>query len=121
MELIDILSKVDHTYLKQNATWKDIKNICDEGLAFSTASVCIPPSFVKEAKEYVGNELKICTVTGFPNGYATAKSKCFESNEAVKNGADEIDTVINIGDLKSKNYQHLPEVHHIFFREKNLQ
>ncbi len=109
MELIDILSKVDHTYLKQGATWQDIKNTCDEGLAFSCASVCIPPCFVKEAKDYVGNELKICTVTGFPNGYSTAKSKCFESNEAVKNGADEIDTVINVGDLKSSNYNKIKE------------
>ncbi|MBE6674579.1 MAG: deoxyribose-phosphate aldolase [Ruminococcaceae bacterium] len=109
MELIDILSRVDHTYLKQGATWQDIKSTCDEGLAFSCASVCIPPSFVKTAKEYVGKELKICTVTGFPNGYSTAKSKCFESNEAVKNGADEIDTVINVGDLKSGNYDKIRE------------
>ncbi|MBO5312379.1 MAG: deoxyribose-phosphate aldolase [Clostridia bacterium] len=105
MELIDILSRVDHTYLKQNATWQDIKRTCDEGLAFSVASVCIPPSFVKQAKEYVGDDLKICTVTGFPCGYSTARSKCFESQEAVKNGADEIDTVINVGDLKSGNYE----------------
>ena len=104
MELSKILSCVDHTYLKQSATWVDIKKTCDEGIEFKTASVCIPPSFVKQAKEYVGNRLKICTVTGFPNGYATLKSKCFESNEAVKNGADEVDTVINIGDLKSQNY-----------------
>lgn len=104
MELKKILSCVDHTYLKQNATWEDIKKTCDEGMEFKTASVCIPPSFVSQAKEYVGDNLKICTVTGFPNGYATAQSKCFESKEAVKNGADEVDTVINIGDLKSKNY-----------------
>ena len=104
MDIKQILSCVDHTYLKQNATWEDIKRTCDEGIEFSTASVCIPPSFVKLAKDYVGNSLKICTVTGFPNGYATTDSKCFESSEAVKNGADEIDTVINIGDLKSKNY-----------------
>ena len=104
MEIKEILSKVDHTYLKQTATWQDIKATCDEGIAFSVASVCIPPSFVKDAKEYVGDRLRICTVTGFPNGYATCASKCFESAEAVKNGADEIDTVINIGDLKSKNY-----------------
>ena len=104
MELIDILSKVDHTYLKPDATWQDIKRTCDEGLAFSCASVCIPASFVKMAKEYVGNEIKVCTVTGFPCGYSTVEAKCFESNQAVKNGADEIDTVINIGDLKSKNY-----------------
>lgn len=104
MEIKEILSMVDHTYLKQSATWQDIKKTCDEGIAFSTASVCIPPSFVKMAKEYVENRLKICTVTGFPNGYCTKEVKCFESAEAVKNGADEIDTVINVGDLKSKNY-----------------
>lgn len=104
MELIDILSKVDHTYLKQDATWQDIKRTCDEGLAFSVASACIPASFVQRAKEYVENELKICTVTGFPNGYSTARAKCFESQEAVKNGADEVDTVINVGDLKSGDY-----------------
>ena len=104
MEIKEILAKVDHTYLKQDATWEQIKQICDEGMEFQTASVCIPPSFVKQAKEYVGDRLKICTVTGFPNGYATTGSKCFESQEAVKNGADEIDTVINIGDLKDKNY-----------------
>ena len=104
MNIADILSRVDHTYLKQNATWEDIKKTCDEGIEFSTASVCIPPCFVKKAKEYVGNKLKICTVTGFPNGYCTTEAKCFESREAVNNGADEIDTVINIGDLKSKNY-----------------
>lgn len=109
MELVDILSKVDHTYLKQNATWQDIKRTCDEGMEFSTASVCIPPCFVKAAKEYVGDRLKICTVTGFPNGYSTARSKCFESNEAVKNGADEVDTVINVGDLKSKSYDKIKE------------
>lgn len=104
MNIADILSRVDHTYLKQNATWEDIKKTCDEGIEFSTASVCIPPCFVKKAKEYVGDKLKICTVTGFPNGYCTTATKCFESREAVNNGADEIDTVINIGDLKSKNY-----------------
>lgn len=104
MEISEILSRVDHTYLKQSATWEDIRRTCDEGIQFSTASVCIPPSFVKTAKEYVGDKIKICTVTGFPNGYSTQDTKCFESKEAVKNGADEIDTVINIGDLKSKNY-----------------
>lgn len=109
MDIKEILSKVDHTNLKQTATWQDIKQLCDEGIEYSVASVCIPPSYVKSAKEYVGNRLKVCTVTGFPNGYATAKSKCFESNEAVKNGADEIDTVINIGDLKSQNYEKIKE------------
>lgn len=104
MDIKKILSCVDHTYLKQDATWMEIKRTCDEGIKYNTASVCIPPSFVKTAKEYVGNKLKICTVTGFPNGYSTVRTKCFESQEAVSSGADEIDTVINIGDLKSENY-----------------
>lgn len=104
MDIKKILSCVDHTYLKQDATWNEIKRTCDEGIKYQTASVCIPPSFVKVAKEYVGSELKICTVTGFPNGYSTVRAKCFESQEAILNGADEIDTVINIGDLKSGSY-----------------
>ena len=104
MELNEILSKVDHTYLKQDATWQEIKSTCDEGILYSCASVCIPPSFVSLAKEYTENKIKICTVTGFPNGYCTNLVKCFETENAVKNGADEIDTVINIGDLKSKSY-----------------
>ena len=104
MDIKKILSMVDHTYLKQDATWDEIKKTCDEGIKYKTASVCIPPSFVRLAREYVGTELKICTVTGFPNGYSTTRTKCFESQEAVQNGADEIDTVINIGDLKSRNY-----------------
>ena len=107
MELKDILSRVDHTYLKQNATWQEIKATCDEAMEFGTASACIPPSFVKQAKEYVGNRLAICTVTGFPNGYSTTATKCFESKEAVENGADEVDTVINVGDLKSGNYERI--------------
>ena len=105
MELRDILSRVDHTYLKQDATWHNIKATCDEGMTYNTASVCIPACFVREAREYVGDRLKICTVTGFPNGYSTSEAKRFESAEAVKNGADEIDTVINVGDLKSGNYE----------------
>jgi deoxyribose-phosphate aldolase len=105
MNINEILSKVDHTLLKPESTWQDIKRICDEGILYSCASVCIPASFVKIAKEYVGNKIKICTVTGFPCGYSTVEAKCFESSQAVKNGADEIDTVINIGDLKSQNYQ----------------
>ena len=104
MKISDILSKVDHTYLKQDATWRDIERTCDEGVLFSCASICIPPSFVSQAKEYVGEKIKVCTVTGFPNGYTTNYIKCLESAEAIKNGADEIDTVINIGDLKSQNY-----------------
>lgn len=100
----EILSKVDHTLLKQQATWKDIKEICDDGIRYKVASVCIPPSFVKPAKEYVDDKVKICTVIGFPNGYNTTSTKVFETQDAIKNGADEIDMVINIGDLKSKKY-----------------
>ena len=104
MELKTILSKCDHTLLAQGATWGDIKAICDDGIKYATASVCIPPSFVKEAKEYVKDALQICTVIGFPNGYNTTAVKVFETEDAVKNGADEIDMVINIGDLKAKKY-----------------
>ena len=97
MELSQILSKCDHTLLSQTATWADIQAICDDGMQFKTASVCIPASFVKQAKEYVGDKLAICTVIGFPNGYATTASKCFMASDAVANGADEVDMVINIG------------------------
>ena len=97
MEISEILAKCDHTLLAQTATWRDIKAICDDGMKYSTASVCIPASFVKQAKEYVGEKLAICTVIGFPNGYATTASKCFMASDAVDNGADEVDMVINIG------------------------
>ncbi len=97
----EILSHCDHTILKQDATWTDVKRICDEGMAAKTASVCIPPSFVKEAAEYCGKKLAICTVIGFPNGYMTKETKVFETANAVKNGAVEIDMVINVGDLKA--------------------
>ena len=100
----EILSMVDHTLLLQTATWEEIKAICDDGIKYNTASVCIPPHYVKNAKEYVGESLKICTVIGFPNGYNTTAVKCFETAEAIKNGADEIDMVINIGELRAKNY-----------------
>ena len=100
MELKEILSKVDHTLLAQGATWEDIRGICDDGLAYGTASVCIPPSYVARAREYLGDRLAVCTVIGFPNGYATTAVKCFETEDAVKNGADEIDMVINIGWVK---------------------
>lgn len=96
-----ILSYCDHTLLKQSATWEDIKKICDEGIEGKTASVCIPPSFVKQASDYAKGSLKICTVIGFPNGYMTTAAKVFETADAVQNGADEIDMVINIGDLKA--------------------
>ncbi len=97
----NILSKCDHTLLGQASTWEDIKKICDDGMRYSTASVCIPPSFVKQAKEYVGDKLAICTVIGFPNGYNTTAVKVFETKDAIANGADEIDMVINIGNLRA--------------------
>ncbi len=97
MEITEILAKCDHTLLAQTATWADIQAICDNGMKYHTASVCIPASFVKQAKEYVGDKLAICTVIGFPNGYATTASKCFMATDAVDNGADEVDMVINIG------------------------
>ena len=104
MELTDILSKCDHTLLSQDATWEQIKAICDDGMKYKTASVCIPASFVKQAKEYVGGRLAICTVIGFPNGYDTTAAKCFMAMDAVANGADEVDMVINIGWLKEGKY-----------------
>ena len=101
MEISKILAKCDHTLLTQTATWDDIKKICDDGMKYKTASVCIPPYFVKQAKEYVGENLAICTVIGFPNGYNTTAVKVFETKDAIANGADEIDMVINIGALKA--------------------
>ena len=100
MEIREILSKCDHTLLLQGSTWAEIKTICDDGIKFSCASVCIPASFVKRAKDYVGDKLAICTVIGFPNGYSTTAVKVFETADALSNGADEIDMVINIGMLK---------------------
>ena len=100
MDVKNILSKCDHTLLAQTSTWQQIKKICDDGMHFGTASVCIPPSFVKQAKEYVGDKLAICTVIGFPNGYNTTAVKVFETKDAIENGADEIDMVINIGMLR---------------------
>lgn len=97
MDIKEILGKVDHTLLKQESTWEQIKGICDDGMKYNTASVCIPPSFVKQAADYVDGKLPICTVIGFPNGYNTTAVKCFEAEEAVKEGAAEIDMVINIG------------------------
>lgn len=107
MELNEILSKCDHTLLKQTATFEDIKALCDDGIKFKTASVCIPPCYVKQAKEYVKDKLKICTVIGFPNGYNSTDVKSFETYEALIDGADEIDMVINIGELKAKNYDYV--------------
>ena len=107
MELKDILAKCDHTLLGQAATWNDIKGICDDGMKYHTASVCIPASFVKQAKEYVGDRLAICTVIGFPNGYATTAAKCFMASDAVDNGADEVDMVINIGWAKEGKWDEI--------------
>ena len=107
MEIKEILSYVDHTLLSQTATWEEIKAICDDGIKYGCASVCIPPSYVKKASEYSDGRIKICTVIGFPNGYNTTKVKCFEAFDAVENGADEIDMVINIGMLKDKKYDEL--------------
>lgn len=109
MELSEILAKCDHTLLAQTSTWAEIKAICDDGMKYKTASVCIPASFVKQAKEYVGEKLAICTVIGFPNGYATTASKCFMAKDAAANGADEVDMVINIGWAKEGKFQALTE------------
>lgn len=104
MELSAILNHCDHTLLRQDATWDEIRAVCDDGLRFCTASVCIPPAFVRRAKDYVGDRLAVCTVIGFPNGYNTTSSKVFETADAVKNGADEIDMVINVGLVKAGAY-----------------
>ena len=104
MDIKEILKTVDHTLLSQSASWAEIKTVLDDAMSFETASACIPASFVKQAKEYVGENLAICTVIGFPNGYSTTATKCFETADAVKNGADEIDMVINVGWLKDKKY-----------------
>lgn len=103
----EILRKVDHTLLKQNSTWEQIQEICDDAIAYHTASICIPPCYVKKAKEYVYNNMKVCTVIGFPNGNHTTATKCFEAENAIANGADELDMVINIGALKEKNYEYV--------------
>ena len=102
MELKEILSKCDHTLLTPTATWEEIRRICDDALEYGTASVCIPPSYVGRAKEYLGDRMAVCTVSGFPNGYNTTEVKVFETEDAVANGADEIDMVINIGWVKDQ-------------------
>ena len=112
MDIQNILSKCDHTLLAQTATWEDIKGICDDGMKYKTASVCIPACFVKRAKDYVGDKLTICTVIGFPNGYSTTSVKVYEALDAIKNGATEIDMVINVGELKAGNYDYVrQEIH----------
>ena len=107
MSIKEILSKCDHTLLSQGATFEEIRAVCDDGIKYGTASVCIPASHVKRAKEYVGDKLPICTVIGFPNGYSTTATKVFECKDALANGADEIDTVINIGHLKAGLYDEI--------------
>ncbi len=107
MDIQTILAAVDHTLLAQGATWEEIRAICDDGMTYRCASVCIPPSFVAKAKAYVGERLPICTVIGFPNGYAATAVKCFETADAVKNGADEIDMVINIGMARERRWDDL--------------
>ena len=108
-ELQDILARVDHTLLAQGATWGGIKTICDDGVKYGCASVCIPASYVRQAAEYVDGKIAICTVIGFPNGYDTTAAKCFEASDAVKNGASEIDMVINVGWVKDRLYDRVLE------------
>lgn len=107
MELEKILAAVDHTLLRQDATWAEIRQICDDGVKYGCASVCIPPSHVKKAAEYLGERLPVCTVIGFPNGYATTACKAFEAGEAVKNGAREIDMVINLDWVKEQRWEEI--------------
>ena len=109
MEIKEILKYVDHTLLKQESTWEQMKVICDDAMKFSTASVCVPPSFVKQCKDYCGDKMKICTVIGFPNGYNTTAVKVFETEDALHNGADEIVMVINIGWVKDKKIDLIKE------------
>lgn len=109
MEISKIISMVDHTLLKQDATWDEIKVVCDDAIKFGTASVCIPPAYVKEVSEYCQDKMRVCAVIGFPNGYSTEKVKCFEIKDAIANGAHEIDTVINIGDLKNARFDKIKQ------------
>ena len=104
MELKEILSKCDHTLLAQTATWEEIRTLCDDGIRYGCASVCIPASYVRQAAEYVAGRLPVCTVIGFPNGYDTTAAKCFMAADAVKNGADEVDMVINLGWVKDRRW-----------------
>ena len=109
MNVNEILSHVDHTLLLQTAIWEEIRGICDDAVQYRTASVCIPPSFVKQASEYLAGKMPVCTVIGFPNGNMTTKTKEFEAQDAIANGADELDMVINIGWLKEKKYDLVEE------------
>lgn len=107
MERKDVFKYVDHTMLRQQSVWDDIKQLCDDAITYGTASVCIPPCYVKQAKDYTGSRMKICTVIGFPNGYSTTAVKKYETEDALNNGADEIDMVINIGELRAGNYAYV--------------
>ena len=107
MELKKILAAVDHTLLQQTATWEEIRQICDDGVKYGCASVCIPAAYVKRAAEYLGDRLPVCTVIGFPNGYATTACKVFETRNAIENGAKEIDMVVNLGWVKDRRWDDL--------------
>ena len=107
MELKEILRRCDHTLLAQGAVWEEIRALCDDGMRYGCASVCIPASYVRQAADYLGGQLPVCTVIGFPNGYDTTAAKCFMAEDAVKNGADEIDMVINIGWVKDRKWDEL--------------
>ena len=109
MRIEEILGYVDHTLLSQTASWEEIRRLCDEAMEYRTASVCIPPAYVRRAKEYVGDKMNVCTVIGFPNGYNTAEIKAAEAEDAVKNGADEVDMVINLGWVKDGLYDLVEE------------
>ena len=109
MDIQEILTHVDHTLLAQTATWEEIRQICDDAVRYQTASVCIPPSYVRQASEYVQGKVAVCTVIGFPNGYMTTKAKEYETEDAIGNGASEIDMVINIGWLKDRRYDQIEE------------
>ena len=122
MDKKKILQHLDHTLLKQDATWEQIKTLCDEGMQYHVASVCIPPCYVKEARDYVADRLKICTVIGFPNGYQTTAAKVAETKEAVEDGADEIDMVININRVKDDRFEEvLQEVTCLLTKEEKLK
>ena len=110
MDIKEILKHVDHTLLLQGSTWEEIKQICDDAMKYGTASVCIAPSYVKQAAEYMGDKMAVCTVIGFPNGYSTTATKVFETKDAIANGASEIDMVINIGFLKDGRYDEVEEI-----------
>ncbi len=109
MDMSAILTHVDHTLLAPTATWEEIRSLCDDGMRFAVASVCIPASYVAKAKAYVGDRLAVCTVIGFPNGYSTTAAKCFEAADAVQNGADEVDMVINLGWVKDGRFDEVEQ------------